>query len=41
MKKKNVKTAWSSDGRVIAKVAATNGRTINKVIRSESDLEAL
>ena len=40
-KKKNVETAWSSDGRVIAKVVATNGRTINKVIRSENDLNAL
>lgn len=40
-KKKNVETAWSSDGRVIAKVAATNGRTINKVVRSENDVNAL
>ena len=40
-KKKNVQTAWSSDGRVIAKVKATNGKTINRVIRSESDLNAL
>ena len=38
---KNVLTAWSSDGRVIAKLQASNGKTINRAIRDESDLHTL
>ena len=37
----NVLNAWSSDGRVIVKLQASNGKTINKVIRDESDLHSL
>ena len=41
LKKDTVQTAWSSDGRVIAKIRATNGKTVNKVIRCIADLDAL
>ena len=37
----NVQTAWSSDGRIIARITATNGKTINRIIRSENDLRSL
>ena len=40
-KSKKVATAWSSDGRIIARVNATNGRTVNRVIRNVEDLESL
>ncbi|XP_072179222.1 uncharacterized protein [Diadema setosum] len=36
-----VKAAWSSDGRIIAEIPATNGRTVKKLIRCESDLKNL
>ncbi|XP_072168546.1 uncharacterized protein [Diadema setosum] len=36
-----VKNAWSSDGRIIVEIPASHGKTINKVIRSESDLARL
>ena len=33
-----VKEAWSSDGRIVALLPATNGRTIKRVIRSKDEL---
>ena len=41
LKSKKVVTAWSSDGRIIASVKATNGRTVNRAIRNVADLESL
>ena len=36
-----VLSTWTSDGRVIALLPATGGRTIKRVIRSESDLDLI
>ena len=37
----NVKSAWSSDGRIIALVAASGGKNITKLITCEEDLKKL
>ena len=41
VKHPKVETAWTSDGRVIAKVKTTNNRTINRMIRNATELASL
>ena len=34
-----IKSAWTSDGRIIALISASNGKTMTKLITIEEDLE--
>ena len=40
-KHEKVLAAWTHDGRIIATVQATDGKSISKIIHSEKDLESL